>query len=1500
MLSEADQQNGLTVFDPLPSVGPALRELATALERVGAVPSGNVLLDGDRDAFVRRWQDLHLTSGPDEPLVVHFTGHGDVTAGVLYLATSGADPADLPWTAVSVSELINQATPGSRPVLLVLDVCGAGQAVTLQQLADLAARRTQDEPRKVWIIAACGDREITSGARFTTATAEVLHRLADHELDINPALPHVPVTTLATAIHRHLARTDATAGHRQHVVHTPRLVAHDDDQPAFLPNPDHTPHPHTALLTAMNPLLREFALASAPGLDPLHFATRAAGNPTANAIHFSGRHSQLARIQQWIDRPPGGDGPRMLVVTGGPGSGKSALLGVTACLTHPRLEPIGDLIAGAVDHFDPRQPATVLAVHARQLTLQQIAQSLHRQWRGQHPDPGLHPDAETAPPDTHRLVEELAAADDVLLVLDALDEAIDPATVCRRLLLPLAAAAGNRPGCRILLGTRPWWDTLAPLRTHLDHHPGSELDLDPATEDDRRTLADDLNQYLRRLLPRRHPRQDTRRIADHLAQHAESGAFLVANLYADHLRTTPAGTDDPSAPPQQPPTTITDVFDLHAPALAANDPWVAAVLAAAGQGHGDGLPLELLHHVALAHQPPGPGRAVPQPADTRRALRKAAFYLRTTPGPDQRLLYRYFHQALTDHTRPRVPAATVHQALLATVPTTSDGIRNWELADPYLHRHAAAHAVSAGHRAFDDLLEDPAFLVHAEPDTLGIRLHHATTEQTRLNAHIYRTTTAHHPDRHRPGTRRSLLSLDAASSQQPHLAEALARTPVDNAPAGTVPRWATNLSGRPARLHTLTGHTADIQHLATTTVPDNEGRILAVTTDGDGTAAVWNLHTGERLHTRPSGASWVLPVATTPDSEGRVLAATPDHGGIAVWNVHTGEHLHTLNGASWLMYAATTAPDGTLFVATDHGKDACAIWNATTGEHLHTLTGSRRVLTLATAPDGRLLAVTAGHDHTAIVWNATTGERLHTLTGHTDVVLTATTAFSPDGRLLLVTAGRSRTAIIWNATTGEHLHTLTGHTDRVWPLATATTPDGRLLLATAGDDDTDAIVWNATTGEHLHTLTGHIGEIRTMATVPDGAGGLLLVTAGIDHTAIVWNATTGERLHTLTGHTEDILAVATATTPEGKLLVVTASEDHTVVVWDLNSGEHLHTLTGHTHDIRAMAAFPDGAGGLLAVTAGMDHTAIVWNATTGKRLHTLTGHTGWVEAVAMSAAPDGRLLAVTAGDYGTQAIVWDATTGERLHTLTGHTGRVKAVAMSATPDGRLLAVTAGHRSAVVWNATTGEHLYALVGDILAATTVPDGRLVVITNNDARSTMVWNAATGMPLSASTGPTKGILAMTNTSEGHLLAVSRGTDERSPVVWDLHGGKRLHTLRGHTASVESAASAATPDGRLLVVTAGRDHRSVVWDVTTGERLHTLTGHTGRVEAVATTVSDGRLLAVTAGDDRTAIVWNLHTGREIARCRLKHPAGAVTATPHGFLVSYGPDVAYFAFDFT
>ncbi|HYT47911.1 MAG TPA: TIR domain-containing protein, partial [Burkholderiales bacterium] len=90
----------------------------------------------------------------------------------------------------------------------------------------------------------------------------------------------------------------------------------------------------------------------------------------------------------------------------------------------------------------------------------------------------------------------------------------------------------------------------------------------------------------------------------------------------------------------------------------------------------------------------------------------------------------------------------------------------------------------------------------------------------------------------------------------------------------------------------------------------------------------------------------------------------------------------------------------------------------------------------AFSPDGSRI-VTASTDRTARIWDAASGKEIAVLRGHEDTVISA--AFSPDGSRI-VTASGDRTARIWDAASADEIAVLRGHEDSV--LSAAFSPDG--------------------------------------------------------------------------------------------------------------------------------------------------------------------------------------------------------------------------------------------------------------------------------------------------------------------------------------------------------------------------------------------------------------------------------------------------------------------------
>lgn len=164
---------------------------------------------------------------------------------------------------------------------------------------------------------------------------------------------------------------------------------------------------------------------------------------------------------------------------------------------------------------------------------------------------------------------------------------------------------------------------------------------------------------------------------------------------------------------------------------------------------------------------------------------------------------------------------------------------------------------------------------------------------------------------------------------------------------------------------------------------------------------------------------------------------------------------------------------------------------------------------------------------------------------------------------------------------------------------------------------------------------------------------------------------------------------------------------------------------------------------------------------------------------------------------------------------------VNSVAVS--PDGSLIATAAGD-GVRLYDARTGALLRAIgnAGDRKVAF-APDGRTL--------------AAAGFHLEEAFS-----------SPSLLLG-----------IYDVHTGRRVQTLAGHT-EWETYAVAFSPDGKLLA-SAGADKQILVWELVTGTLRHRIA--TLRFPVTALAFSPDSAILASGGGDKTIRLWDAATGR-------------------------------------
>lgn len=1274
---------------------------------------------------------------PDDLVAVYIGGHGEVLDATRehVLLTSDTDPDDLaralPTAELARSMLLDT---GIRRVLLMLDTCYSahgGNELTAAAITSMTSTWGHDDESGLVVIASAHPAEQAETGAFP--------RLLQTAVDGLPVAGHNPDSLPLDSV---VKAMNANAGKPSHQHIGITLVGLTGEIPPFLPNPR-----RDRQMTEVDLAIQQAAEWQAQGERRdaelrTRLLVRAMGGHDGRSWWFAGRHEALRDITAWL-HTPSPDRP-LLAVTGDPGSGKTAVLGLIAAVTQPDRRNTVPLHAlGLPPAAVPAVGAVDVAIYAQSLTTDQVFRGIAAAAQVHAASPG-------------QLLDQLSGRQTPLTVLiDAIDEAADPDDLARRLLHPLAEHAAGR--LRFLLGTRPYLlDRLGQRR----ESSANLVDLDA----DRYADPVAMTAYAARGLldsnsasPYRHESpQLLRAVADAVAATAHP-SFLVARITSTTLAAQER-VADPQEPkwrsslPRYPGEAMRRDLQIR---LGDNAGRARDLLRPLAFAEGQGLPWEDIW-AAVATEAAGTAYS----DDDLLWLRRTAGSYVVEAIESGRSTYRLYHQALAEHLRAGTDPATMQRAIAAVlarqVPRDLDGLRDWARSHPYTLRHLASHAAAAGE--LDRLITDPDYLVNAEPETLLHAIRLATGTESLLIAAIYRCSA----DLHRtlpPQRRRHVLCVDAARFTATRLHRELAVS------LAWPPRWATGQQTDHALRTSFGEHNGPVSWV---TCGSLDGRSVAVTACADG-ARVWNLATGTEI-ARSIGFVSALAVSWEGFAGRPVAVSGGQLGEVRVWDLATAKLINTFGKRAHTVEALACGTfHGQPCVVTGSRDETARAWDLESGEEISQFTQhTGKVIAVACGVlDGRPVAVSGSWDRTARVWDLMTGSEIRACNGHdgpVDAVAWGVLAGQP----VVVTGSRDYTARVWNPKTGEEIIKFTGHIGHVDAVACGEL-DGR-AVAVSGSRDFTARVWDLETASEIVGFTGHSRSVMAVAYgVLEGQS--VVVTGGGDATARVWRVDmpSFDRPNRR-GHLGDIVALSVGQA-DGHPVVVTGSYDGTARVWDLTTGEERLTFGGHNGPVDAVAC-GDLDGRPVAVSGSYDGTARMWDPVTGDEVIVFEDCGGSVAAVACGRL--GSRLVVVTGTYEGSVRVWDPMTGSRLVSVGDGGSSVGAVACG-TFDGRSVVVTGGDdRLARVWDCSTGRNVVTFAGHHGSVTAVTcgvlNGRPVAVTASSDRTAKVWDLVTAREL-VSFGEHAGAVAAVacGTIDGRAVAVTTGADQ-TVRLWDL----------------------------------------------------------------------------------------------------------------------------------
>ncbi|MEU9982298.1 hypothetical protein [Streptomyces sp. NPDC050856] len=382
---------------------------------------------------------------PDVPLVLFLTGHG-LAGARHYLLLPDTERDRLLATALPTSEIVTAALDScAQDVLVVVNMCEAAsvgrELWDLQR--DLAHSRLTAATLNV--LATTGDRTAVLGREFALILQEA-HAWLRSAGGITR--PYLTMAEFVEALD-HATRTLNERHRRRLEGPRPVLTGKLHEPTTTLPNPGYRPRPPVVARS------RQEVAATYEELE--YWLDKASGRtgPDDPGWYFSGRQALNQEVTGFLHGPCGA-----LIVTGGAASGKSAVLGRAVTLSDPAFRT-SERYAAAVRHSPPAtvpaEGAVTVAVTARNRDSLDLLRALGG-GLGAAPDPSAEDDVRGRQAALRAFFEVPGPM--VTVVVDALDEATDPARCVTDVLAPLAVHTSHPEaelrgrGLRLLLGVR--------------------------------------------------------------------------------------------------------------------------------------------------------------------------------------------------------------------------------------------------------------------------------------------------------------------------------------------------------------------------------------------------------------------------------------------------------------------------------------------------------------------------------------------------------------------------------------------------------------------------------------------------------------------------------------------------------------------------------------------------------------------------------------------------------------------------------------------------------------------------------------------------------------------------------------------------------------------------------------------------------------------------------------------------------------------------------------
>jgi WD40 repeat protein len=1092
-----------------------------------------------------------------------------------------------------------------------------------------------------------------------------------------------------------------------------------------------------------------------------HWRPRARGVTvdSERGFRFRGRTAALTRIVNWMGSA---EERRVLVVTGSPGVGKSAVLG--------RIVTTADsAIAASLPAEDDAVRAPIgsiaCAVHTKGKTSLDVASEIAR--------------AASASLPAH--VEDLPAAlrssleareiRQFIVVIDALDEAVSPEEtrlVATRIILPLAETCAD-VGVRVLVGSRSRDDQGGLIE--IFGPAAEEIDLDDAAY----FHEADLSAYARATLillgaerpgnPYADPNV-AEPVADRIAELSDRN-FLVAGLVAR----THGLYDAVAVRPEEvsfTPTVSAALREYLYRLPPVGEAKAHDALAALAYAEAPGFSLDLWTTAIAAIS----GITIAAAQLKSFSLSSAANFLIETSSFGDGSQYRLFHQALNDALiadRGDIASKAIDERAIARAFIATGRASAWERASEYLLKSLPGHAQRGA--VLDELLMDDDYLLHADLRRLIPIADQDASDASRYRAKLIRKTPQAIDAT--PDARTSLFSV---TELQEGLGENY-KTSSNKTPYRAL--W-TTVEPRTEEV-ALEGTEGIVDAVAALEV---NGRHILASGSSMGSIRISDPSSGETLRVLEGSLGGVLSLCSLRIGKRTLLASASETGDIMIWDSDSGRVEYSLSGANRIHVQSmcSVASGDSSYLAIINQEGRLSLWCPTDDDEytvLEELDWVEAVCPLIFDDHEHLLCIAEG---SALIISPVDGDVVHVLNEEfPQGEVSSVCPVEVDGLDAFACAFVDGAVNIFHAVSGELIKEMESASEAVRGICTVQSQRGNLLAGYRGNKIS---IWDPDSGQMIRTLAGHADNICSVCSVRVGLRSMI-ASGSVDSSVRLWDPDavfTGQKLEEIRNGIVGIASIEL----ESRAALLSASYSGVVRIHSASTGITFRNLGRYKKWVSAVSS-ARVAGRSISMIGDLNGVVHLVDSLSKETFREFRNHESPVTSIHPFKVNDWSLVAT--GDVSGKIRIWDPISGEAVSDIDDWFNHVFSLS-SVRVSGEVLLACAGgaldperEQSIALFDPVSGgfvDRLYEHTFQVRSVTEVLLGRKsVLVSCSDDADVIVWDPNLRSSLATLEGHRDCVRSACQIRIGQWDALATGGDDRTVRLWELGSWRFLLEL-------------------------------------------------------------------------------------------------------------------------